>query len=62
MFLFLIPHFKQRKHKARIITNTLLSEYAYVLREGGVVYTITDVEDLHSGWLNIWMNTHYLKD
>ncbi|KAK6455058.1 uncharacterized protein RJT20DRAFT_98594 [Scheffersomyces xylosifermentans] len=52
-FCFPDPHFKQRKHKARIITNTLLSEYAYVLREGGVVYTITDVEDLHK-----WMVKH----
>ncbi|OBA22383.1 hypothetical protein METBIDRAFT_77799 [Metschnikowia bicuspidata var. bicuspidata NRRL YB-4993] len=52
-FCFPDPHFKQRKHKARIITSTLLSEYAYVLREGGVVYTITDVEDLHH-----WMVRH----
>ncbi|SCU81241.1 LAMI_0B05336g1_1 [Lachancea mirantina] len=52
-FCFPDPHFKQRKHKARIITNTLLSEYAYVLKEGGVVYTITDVEDLHN-----WMKKH----
>lgn len=52
-FCFPDPHFKQRKHKARIITNTLLSEYAYVLRQGGIVYTITDVEDLHN-----WMVKH----
>lgn len=52
-FCFPDPHFKQRKHKARIITGTLLSEYAYVLKEGGVVYTITDVEDLHK-----WMVKH----
>ncbi|CCE72729.1 Piso0_000323 [Millerozyma farinosa CBS 7064] len=52
-FCFPDPHFKQRKHKARIITSTLLSEYAYVLRVGGVVYTITDVEDLHN-----WMAQH----
>jgi len=44
------PHFKTRKHKARITSATLNSEYAYVLRPGGVVYTITDVEDLH-----VWM-------
>ena len=43
------PHFKQRKHKARIVSYTLNSEYAYVLRPGGVVYTITDVEV--SSWL-----------
>lgn len=44
------PHFKARKHKARIVSATLNSEYAYVLRPGGKVYTITDVEDLH-----LWM-------
>ena len=48
------PHFKQRKHKARIVSYTLASEYAYVLCPGGVVYTITDVEDLHK-----WMVGHF---
>ena len=52
-FLFPDPHFKSRKHKARIISPTLLAEYAYVLRPGGIVYTITDVQDLHE-----WMKTH----
>jgi len=52
-FLFPDPHFKLRKHKARIISPTLLAEYAYVLRPGGIVYTITDVEDLHT-----WMKSH----
>ncbi|GBE88460.1 guanine-N-7 methyltransferase [Sparassis latifolia] len=52
-FLFPDPHFKSRKHKARIISPTLLAEYAYVLRPGGIVYTITDVRDLHD-----WMRTH----
>ncbi|KAK7051087.1 tRNA (guanine-N(7)-)-methyltransferase (tRNA(m7G46)-methyltransferase) [Paramarasmius palmivorus] len=52
-FLFPDPHFKSRKHKARIISPTLLAEYAYVLRPGGIVYTITDVKDLHQ-----WMKTH----
>ncbi|KAG9660476.1 putative methyltransferase, partial [Aureobasidium melanogenum] len=47
------PHFKARKHKARIVSTTLNSEYAYVLRPGGIVYTITDVEDLHN-----WMVEH----
>ena len=47
------PHFKQRKHKARIVSTTLNSEYAYVLRPGGIVYSITDVEDLH-----LWMVHH----
>ena len=52
-FLFPDPHFKARKHKARIITSTLLAEYAYVLRPGGFLYTITDVQDL-----NDWMVSH----
>jgi tRNA (guanine-N7-)-methyltransferase len=50
------PHFKQRKHKARIVSYTLNSEYAYVLRPGGIVYTITDVQDLHE-----WMKGHFEK-
>jgi tRNA (guanine-N7-)-methyltransferase len=48
------PHFKARKHKQRIVSTTLNSEYAYVLRPGGVVYTITDVLDLHE-----WMVQHF---
>ena len=44
------PHFKARKHKARIVSLTLNSEYAFVLRPGGLVYTITDVRDLHE-WM-----------
>ncbi|KAB7498387.1 tRNA (guanine-N(7)-)-methyltransferase [Armadillidium nasatum] len=53
-FLFPDPHFKRSKHKWRIINKNLLAEYAYVLREGGLVYTITDVEDLHH-----WMKYHF---
>ncbi|XP_003507562.4 tRNA (guanine-N(7)-)-methyltransferase [Cricetulus griseus] len=53
-FLFPDPHFKRTKHKWRIISATLLAEYAYVLRVGGLVYTITDVLELHQ-----WMCTHF---
>jgi tRNA (guanine-N7-)-methyltransferase len=48
------PHFKARKHKARIVSATLAAEYAYVLKTGGVVYSITDVRDLHE-----WMVEHF---
>ena len=48
------PHFKTRKHKARIVSSTLNSEYAYAVRPGGIIYTITDVEDLHK-----WMVQHF---
>lgn len=53
-FLFPDPHFKKTKHKWRIISSTLLAEYAYVLRVGGLVYTITDVEEVHE-----WMVGHF---
>lgn len=48
------PHFKARKHKARIVSATLTAEYAYVTKPSGIVYTITDVEDLH-----MWMKGHF---
>ena len=48
------PHFKQRKHKARIISAQLNAEYAYVTKPGGLVYTITDVEELYQ-----WMANHF---
>jgi tRNA (guanine-N7-)-methyltransferase len=51
------PHFKARKHKQRIVSTTLNSEYAYVLKPGGIVYTITDVPDLH-GWMVQHFNAH----
>ena len=31
----------------------MLAEYAYVLKVGGIVYTVTDVKDLH-----LWMVKH----
>lgn len=48
------PHFKARKHKARIVSAQLSAEYAYVVKPGGKVYTITDVEELHQ-----WMVKHF---
>lgn len=55
-FLFPDPHFKKSKHKFRIIQSTLLSEYAYIMKEGGLVYMATDVKDLHE-----WMRDHFLE-
>lgn len=33
-FLYPDPHFKKSKHKWRIISNALLTEYSYVLKSG----------------------------
>ena len=53
-FLFPDPHFKKAKHKWRIINQTLLAEYAYVLKvDVGKIYVATDVEDLFE-----WMVGH----
>ena len=53
-FLFPDPHFKKAKHKWRIVNQTLLAEYAFVLKEGvGRIYIATDVQDLFD-----WMVTH----
>lgn len=54
-FCFPDPHFKARKHKARIVSSALVAEYAFILRPGGVVYTITDVQDLHL-WMAEWFD------
>ncbi|OXU25974.1 hypothetical protein TSAR_009293 [Trichomalopsis sarcophagae] len=52
-FLYPDPHFKKAKHKWRIINKCLLAEYAYILAENAIVYTMTDVKDLHE-----WMVQH----
>ena len=40
------PHFKKCKHKWRIVSEGLLAEYAYVLKVGGLVYTVSDVKEV----------------
>lgn len=55
-FLYPDPHFKKAKHKWRIINKTLLAEYAFALGVGGIVYTVTDVKDLHD-----WMVKHFVE-
>lgn len=47
-FCFPDPHFKRKNHPRRIISDRLLSEYAFVLKPtSGRLYCITDVEELH---------------
>lgn len=51
--LFADPHFKKANHRRRVINRQLLDYYAYTLKPGSKLYTITDVADLHS-----WMVRH----
>lgn len=46
-FLFADPHFKQGNYRRRIINPNFCAIYAYILKVGGILYTITDVKDLH---------------
>jgi tRNA (guanine-N7-)-methyltransferase len=52
-FLFPDPHFKKSKFRRRVINSNFLAMYAYALRVGGILYTITDVKALHE-----WMVQH----
>ncbi|CAI0438791.1 unnamed protein product [Linum tenue] len=56
-FLFPDPHFKEKNHRRRVISPHLLDEYAYVLQVGGIVYTITDVEELGE-WMKACLEQH----
>ena len=56
-FCFPDPHFKRKNRRRRIVSPALLSEYAYALREGGLLYHITDVLELHR-----WMAGHCAVD
>ena len=47
-FCFADPHFKKSNHRKRIVNTALLTDYAYLLRPGGKVYVVTDVEVLHN--------------
>lgn len=52
-FLFPDPHFKKANHRRRVINPNFLAIYAYILKVGGLLYTITDVQELHE-----WMVKH----
>nr|KAJ0203209.1 hypothetical protein LSAT_V11C500244140 [Lactuca sativa] len=58
-FLFPDPHFKEKNHRRRVISPFLLDEYAYVIKEGGIIYTITDVEELGE-WMKSCLENHPL--
>lgn len=58
-FLFPDPHFKEKNHRRRVISIQLLDEYAYALEVGGIIYTITDVEEL-GDWMRTCLENHPL--
>ncbi|KAJ1459466.1 putative methyltransferase-domain-containing protein [Pelagophyceae sp. CCMP2097] len=46
-FCFPDPHFKAKNWRRRVVSTALLAEYAYALQDDGLVYTVTDVKELH---------------
>lgn len=58
-FLFPDPHFKERNHRRRVISVALLAEYAHVMAVGGILYTITDVQELGE-WMKSCLDAHPL--
>jgi len=47
-FLFADPHFKRANYRRRVISPSFLDIYAHILQADGLLYTITDVADLHN--------------
>jgi tRNA (guanine-N7-)-methyltransferase len=58
-FCFPDPQFKRKNWGRRIVSDRLLTEYAYLLKEGGRLYCITDVFELHE-WHVAKCNAHPL--
>ena len=46
-FCFPDPHFKKKNIRRRIISIYLLDYYAYLLKDNGLIYNITDVKELY---------------
>eukprot|EP00933_Yihiella_yeosuensis_P013473 TRINITY_DN12471_c3_g3_i1.p1 TRINITY_DN12471_c3_g3~~TRINITY_DN12471_c3_g3_i1.p1 ORF type:complete len:310 (-),score=39.08 TRINITY_DN12471_c3_g3_i1:91-1020(-) len=60
-FCFPDPHFKRKNVRRRIISNGLLSVYAYIMCPGGLLYHATDVKELHE-WMDRCCAEHPLFD
>ena len=56
-FCFADPHFKKANHRRRIVNTALLTDYAYTLKTGGRIYTVTDFKDLHN-WEIVKLTKH----
>jgi tRNA (guanine-N7-)-methyltransferase len=58
-FCFPDPHFKRKNFRRRIISQGLLSIYAYVMAPGALLYHATDVVELHE-WMDRCCKEHPL--
>lgn len=60
-FCFPDPHFKRQNWRRRIVNNTLLSQYCYLLKPKGRIYTVTDCWELHEWMLDALLKCRSLK-
>eukprot|EP00871_Galdieria_phlegrea_P004750 jgi/Galph1/5276/GphlegSOOS_G3978.1 len=51
------PHFKRKKHRQRLVSLRFLSEAAYCLKDNGLIYVVTDVEELFE-WMMHKLRQH----
>eukprot|EP00769_Ergobibamus_cyprinoides_P004092 gnl/Ergobibamus_cyprinoides/5671.p3 GENE.gnl/Ergobibamus_cyprinoides/5671~~gnl/Ergobibamus_cyprinoides/5671.p3 ORF type:complete len:143 (+),score=23.41 gnl/Ergobibamus_cyprinoides/5671:234-662(+) len=59
-FLFPDPNVKAKHHRRRIISPTLLDEYAFVLREGGRIYICLRTFAELFEWMDSCLEAHPL--
>jgi tRNA (guanine-N7-)-methyltransferase len=57
--LFPDPHFKRANHRRRVVTRNFVDLYAFVMREGGKLYVVTDVKELFE-WMVEVLEGHEL--
>jgi len=58
-FCFPDPQFKKRNWRRRIVNDQLLSVYAFLMKDNGKIYCVTDVKDLHE-WMDGCLSRHPL--
>lgn len=51
-FCYPDPHWKRKNIRRRIISPGLVQEYAFWLRPGGLIYTVSDVDELETWMIN----------
>jgi tRNA (guanine-N7-)-methyltransferase len=59
--VYLLIYHLDESCRRRIINTQLLTEYAFFLRPGGLLYTITDVEEL-AVWMKEKIDAHPLYE
>lgn len=60
MINFPDPWFKKRHIKRRIVNKQFIEKLSKIIKKDGIIFTVTDVEDLHNYHLEIFTENKYL--